>query len=75
MLEIPLYEAMERFGGINEPELLDHYIKYLNQKIENINQDIHASTDQFFVSLLQNEKLDKELRILLAKSRIKYFDT
>ena len=75
MLEIPLYEAIDRFGGINEPELLDHYIIYLNEKVASINKDMRESSDQFFISLLRNEKQDKELRILLAKSRIKYFNT
>ena len=74
MLEIPLYEAIERFGGINEPELLEHYIKYLNEKIENIEDEIHQSNDKFFITLLKNEKQDKQLRKLLAQARIKYYN-
>jgi hypothetical protein len=74
MLEIPLYEAIERFGGTNEPELLNNYIKYINQKIENIHSEINQSNDTFFIALLKNEKQDKELRKLLAQARIKYFN-
>jgi hypothetical protein len=75
MLEIPLYEAIERFGGINESELLNHYIKYLDEKIENIEQDLTRSNDEFFTSLLKKEIQDKQLRRLLAKARIKYFNS
>ena len=72
MLEIPLYEAMERFGSLNERELLEMYIKYLDEKILNIDTELSSSDDQFFGTLLQNEKIDKTLRKLLAQARIKY---
>ena len=71
MLEIPLYEAMERFGGLNEKQLLETYVEYLNQKIQNIDKELSQAEDQFFVTLLQNEKQDKNLRKLLAQARIK----
>jgi len=71
MLEIPLYEAMERFGGLDEKILLKNYITYLEEKIESINTVLTQSDDQFFGILLQNEKQDKMLRKLLAQARIK----
>ena len=73
MLEIPLYEAIERFGGLNEQELLKIYVKYLDEKIMTIDAELSGSKDQFFGTILQNEKLDKTLRKLLAQARIKYF--
>ncbi len=73
MLEIPLYEAMERFGGLNERELLEKYVQYLNNKIENIDNELTDATDHFFKNLLLNEKQDKYLRKLLALARIKVF--
>ncbi len=72
MLEIPLYEAMERFGGLDEKTLLEMYIKHLDEKIQKIDEEISKSDDQFFGTLLQNEKLDKSLRKLLAQARIKH---
>ena len=74
MLEIPLYEAMERFGGLNEKVMLEQYTSYLDEKIKKIDEEISQSSDQFFGTLLQNEKQDKLLRILLARSRIKFFE-
>ena len=74
MLEIPLYEAMERFGGLNEKVMLEQYTSYLNEKIKKIDEEISHSSDQFFGTLLKNEKQDKLLRILLAQSRIKFFN-
>ena len=72
MLEIPLYEAMERFGGLDEKSLLDRYIVYMNEKIQSIDSELSQSNEQFFGTLLQNEKQDKRLRILLAQARIKH---
>jgi len=74
MLEIPLYEAMERFGGLNEKVMLEQYTSYLDEKIKKIDEEISQSSDQFFGTLLQNEKQDKLLRTLLAQSRIKFFE-
>ena len=74
MLEIPLYEAMERFGGLNEKTMLEQYTSYLDEKIQKIDEEISLSLDQFFGTLLQNEKLDKLLRKLLAQSRIRFFE-
>lgn len=74
MLEIPLYEAMERFGGLNEKSMLEQYTTYLDEKIQKINEELSQSSDHFFVTLLQNEKQDKILRKLLAQSRIKNYE-
>ena len=52
MLEIPLYEAMERFGGLNEKTMLEQYTPYLDEKIQKIDE-IALSFDQFFGTLLQ----------------------
>ena len=73
MLEIPLYESMERFGGLNEKTMLEQYTSYLDEKIQKIDEEISQSSDQFFRTLLKNEKQDKILRKLLAQSRIKFF--
>ncbi len=74
MLEIPLYEAMERFGGLNEKSILEQYSSYLVEKIQKIDEEISQSSDQFFGVLLHNEKQDKVLRKLLAQSRMKFFE-
>ncbi|MBN2155418.1 MAG: hypothetical protein JW776_05200 [Candidatus Lokiarchaeota archaeon] len=71
MLEIPLYEAMERFGGLNERVLLENYITFLENKIQIIDEELSGAGDLFFKTLLKNEKQDKLLRLLLAKARIK----
>ena len=74
MLEIPLYEAMERFGSLDEYTLLEQYIKFLTNKINAINSELSQATDQFFSSLLQNEIQDKQLRKLLAQAKLKSLD-
>lgn len=72
ILEIPLYEAMEKIGGLDEKALLEKYIKYMDDKIQNINTELSQSEDQFYANLLKSELHDKTLRKCLAQARIKF---
>lgn len=78
--ELPIHDARLRFGNMPLESMLQNYMLYLNEKIQQSEDEIESFEKQSnvgsdpFISMLQNEIDEKELLKTITEVLIKQFD-